>query len=517
MAIIKPGFTPGFRGRQEAASWNRRAHYLASEHGREGVVFQGVDRRDLSPEQAVAALGGPQVAYHEVVVAPSSPECDTIRGRRPEAPREAALASGHRVAKAYAHGRPYVLAMHEQDGRFHFHLAVQGSMERDALGPRGRVQKQWTRELFGDEPRIVDWEAHRRFLELKERLQACIRDQRQNQEDRYKALRQVPASRKPEKARPFETRACELVERRYRLEVEALTARYQARGTLGGPRHLAELQQAAHRRTGALRRLDRRVSSRVLQQVGRASEAGLWTASRAAEHGVRVAGGLARMATSMGLRALGVPRPLRTGARAAVAVAQEASITAFRLAVEMAQTAGRSGLHVFQAAVTFGAGILAAPATAGGSMKAAGKEASKDLLGAGRELGAGALRSAAEAGGGAARAFVAGGQEFLPRELRAMAQFTFVSTRTAIGATKDIATLSPLSLGQTLVGGALGAGRAVFSASGLQASLPEPLRRAFQLAGWVPVAGALVRATQLATEVIHTAQSAASRGMEINR
>lgn len=517
MAILKPGFRPGFRGRSVPAAWCRRAHYLASELERDGVVLQSLDRCDLTAEQAVEALGGPHVAYHEIILAPSIHECATIRGRQQDGPRGAALEAGHRVAKAYAKGRPYVLAMHEGDGRFHFHLAVAGPMGKEALGPHGQVQKQWTREIFGDEPRIVDWEAHGRFLEVKNRLQECIREQRRNDQARRSALRNLPPSQKGQKARPFEVKARQLIERRFSLEVAALSARYEARGTLGGHRHLAELQQASHRRTGALHRLDRRVSSRVLQSVGRHSERVLGTASRTAERGIRIGGGIGRMASNVGLRVLGVPRPLRAGARAVLAVAQESTITALRLSVEMARTAGRSGLHVAQAAITLGAGLLAAPVTAGGSLKAAGKEAGKDLLGAGREVGAGVLRSAVEAGSGTARAIAAGGQELLPRELRAAAQFTFISAQTAMGATKDLVTLSPVSLGQTLVGGAMGAGRAVFFATGLHASLPEPLRRAFQLAGWIPMAGALVKATQLATEVIHTAHNAASRGMEIER
>jgi hypothetical protein len=128
MAIIKPGFRPGFRGRSAPAAWSRRAHYLASELERDGVVLQSLDRCDLTAEQAVEALGGPHVAYHEIILAPSIHECAMIRGRQQDGPRGAALEAGHRVAKAYAKGRPYVLAMHEGDGRFHFHLAVAGPM-----------------------------------------------------------------------------------------------------------------------------------------------------------------------------------------------------------------------------------------------------------------------------------------------------------------------------------------------------------------------------------------------------
>ena len=266
MAIIKPGFTPGFRGRAQASSWNRRAHYLAREEGRESARLRDMAGRDIEPAQAIEALGGSRGDYHEIIVAPSDAECATIRARQSEDPDRAAADTGDRIAKAYAQGRPYVLAIHGQADRFHYHLAVVGPMSGQALGKHGQVQKAWSRELFGDEPRIHDWDAHLRFKEEKTRLQAVLREQKENDLRRREAVRLATPGQKTASARPFEEKARDLIERRYIAEGRAILARYEARATLGSPRHQAELEQAEHRRTGALRRLEKRVTDRELRE-----------------------------------------------------------------------------------------------------------------------------------------------------------------------------------------------------------------------------------------------------------
>ncbi len=58
MVIIKPGFTPGFRGRGQAPAWNRRAHYLViqedcnSEPSIEKVEPPQGETKNTSPEQS---------------------------------------------------------------------------------------------------------------------------------------------------------------------------------------------------------------------------------------------------------------------------------------------------------------------------------------------------------------------------------------------------------------------------------------------------------------------------------
>lgn len=212
MPIIKRGFRMGFRGRQKPSEWGRRAHYLASEHGREGVVLEGESERELTIEQAIEALGGPKAEYHEIIIAPSLAECEAIRKRKPEDPRREAMKAGHRIARSYAMGRPYLLSMHEQDGRFHFHLNFRGSENPEGLGRRGHIQRAWDEEFRGVAPRIQDWEAHQRFLNLKSQLQQVRVEQRENEQRRRNSIRAAPANRKIEIARPFERNARELVE-----------------------------------------------------------------------------------------------------------------------------------------------------------------------------------------------------------------------------------------------------------------------------------------------------------------
>jgi len=82
-----------------------------------------------------------------------------------------------------------------------------------------------------------------------------------------------------------------------------------------------------------------------------------------------------------------------------------------------------------------------------------------------------------------------------------------VTARTTAGAAKDVLTLSPLSLGQTLAGGALDLGKTAARAAGANASLPEPLRRAFQVVGWVPVVGIAAKAAQITAETTQAIQN----------
>lgn len=517
MAIIKPGFRPGFRGRTTPPSLGRRAYYLAAQQGRDSARLLGVEGKDLTPAQAIEAMGGKSASYHEVIVSPSESECRTILGRTSSAPSMAAEESGHRLARAYANGRPYLLAIHEQDGRFHFHIAVRGAMPEQALGRHGSMQKHWDRELFGDEPRIQDWEAHQRFKAEKVQLQEVIREQKENERQRREAVKRAEPGRKAEAARPFERKARLLIERRCLTELAALRARYESRGMLGSPRHKAELEQVEHRRTGALRRLEKRETSRELgvakARLGRAVDQG----GRTVQCGTRVAGRVGRMALDKAMRELGVPAPLRKVSRAGLVLAQEATQATLRASMEAAKAAARSGIHVGQASVKLATGLAAAIPTAGASLKVAGKEAGQDLAQAGKELGQGATRAGAELGKGAGRAVVAGGRELLPQEVQTGVQMATTTARTAAGTTKDLVTLSPLSLGRTLAGGATDLGATAARSAGLTAKLPEPMRRALQVIGWLPVVGSVSKVAEVAAETTNTVAHAASRGPEVDR
>lgn len=321
MAIDKPGFTPGFRGRQQASSLGRRAYYLAAEHDRYSARLLGPDGRLLSPREAIELMGGPEVAYHELILAPSASECRSVASRKPNHPRVAIEEAGLRVLKAQAQGRRQLLAIHEQDGRFHFHLVIFGPMPERALGRQGSLQKQWRREMYGDEPRIQDWAAHQRFKTLKAELQALIEAQRALARERREAIRGAAHAHRQEVGHGFDRRLLEILEARRTLELAAIQARYEARGTLGSPRHLAEMEQAEHRHTTARRSLDRRM------QVGSRGHSPVRaTATRVVAQAERVALGAAEQA--LGLERL--PEPARKGARVSMILAAGAITSALR-------------------------------------------------------------------------------------------------------------------------------------------------------------------------------------------
>ena len=517
MAISKPGFTAGFRGHMSPPAWNRRAHYLAREEGRDFARLLGLAGQEIEPSQAIEVMGGAHGSYHEIIVAPSTQECDTIRARFPDHPQQAAAEAGIRVAKAYARGRPFVLAIHEQDGRFHFHVAVAGSSSDRALGKHGQIQKAWDQEIFGDEPRIQDWSSHLRYKEEKARLQQVIREQKENELQRREVVKRAAPGRKVEAARPFEKKARDLIERRYVSELSAIQARYEARGALESPRHKAELEQASHRRTGAIRRLEGRETARELGAVKARLSRVVDMGGRVAQQGTRVVGAMGRAAIDRAMKEMGVPVPVRAVMRSGLVMGQEVLQTALRASQEAAKATAQSSVHIAQASMKLGIGLVTALPTGGASLKVAGKEASQDLAKAGKELGQGAMRAGVEVGKGTARAGTAGVQELMPREVRLAASAATTVSRTTVGVAKDAVTLSPLSLGKTLTGGALELGKSAASAAGVRASLPEPLRRAFQVAGWIPVMGIAAKAAEVAAGTAQTVVSNASHGVEVDR
>jgi hypothetical protein len=203
--------------------------------------------------------------------------------------------------------------------------------------------------------------------------------------------------------------------------------------------------------------------------------------------------------------------------RTALVLAEATIQTALRASQEAVKAAVQSSVHISQASVKLSIGLVAALPTGGASLEAAGKEAVLDLTKAGKELGQGAVLAGAEVGKGTVRALSTGAQEFIAGELRLAASVATTTAKTTAGVAKDVVTLSPLSLGKTLAGGALELTKSAASAAGIRTSLPEPLRRAFQVAGWIPVVGIAAKAVELATETTQSAIGAAGRGMEVDR
>ena len=454
MAVDKPGFTEGFRGRHQPATLGRRSFYLIAEHDRDSARLLDSEGRELSAREAIALMGGPNADYYEVILAPSVAECRSLEARNPENRQQAIEQSGLRMIQTLANGRRHFLAIHEQDGRFHFHFVIAGPMPERTLGRHGSIQKQWKRELLGDEPRIQDWEAHRRFKELRAQLQSVIEEQRDLARQRREALREAGPNRKREVAHPFNQRALELLEARHALELAAIHARYEARGSLGTPRHHAEVEQAEHRHTTAQRSLDRRMQGRALPDRSQ----GRGSAERALAHGAE------RLALGAAEQALGgdrMPEPMRKGTRISLALAAGAVESAIRTQI------GSRSLDL-SVAVT--------------PSRLPGLQAARVLT------------------------------QALPEHDTGQALGSLA--RTALKAAQDLAT-NPPKLVATLVHG--GVDLLLSATQKMGQPLPEPLRKAFEAAGWVPAVGIAAKVLQKGVEIVSPRTPSTSPHMELER
>jgi hypothetical protein len=454
MAIEKPGFTLGFRGRQQAAGLGRRAFYLVAEHDRDSVRLLDAEGRVLTAQEAIALMGGSQAEYHEVILAPSEAECRHIEARNPGTRQQAIEATGLRVIRAQAKGRNHFLAIHEQDGRFHYHLIIAGPMPERTLGRYGSVQKQWRLELLGDEPRIQDWEAHRRFKDLQAQLRLVIEEQRGLARERREAVRVAEPDRKREVAHPYDQRAITLLSTRHALELAAIHARYEARGSLGTSRHFAEVEQAEHRHTTAQRSLDRRMLGRALPGHSQ----GRGAAVRALTHGAE------RLARGVAERALGgdrMPEPLRKGTRISLALAAGAVESVIRRQI--------------------GARSLDLPAAAPPS-RLPGVQAAQVLTRA------------------------------LPEHETAQALGSLACT--ALKAAQDLAT-NPPQIISTLVHG--GVDLVLAGTQRMGQPLSEPLQKAFEAAGWVPGVGIAAKVLEKGVAIASPRTPSTSPHMELER
>jgi hypothetical protein len=479
MVYIGPGFTPGRFGRMTPARFDRRVYYLAAEHDRDAVILAGTAEAELSIEQAIEALGKDS-EYHEIVIAMSFAESDAMRARRPDDPRGEALASGHRVAKRLTKGKPYILVLHEQDGRFHFHLAARGPLPTNALGRHGEVQRAWDLDFFRTEGRVIDWDAHRRFQASKTQLQALIRQQQEHERQRREEVRAAAPAMKSEVGRGFERKSRELIEQRYLLELSTLEARYESRGTQGSPEHRAERERAEFRRTAALHRLEHREHQRQMQDAkGRITQI-LGDTGRHASKAICATGQVSRTALDQALREMGAPRPLRAGARLTVTLATEASQAALRAALEASKAAARSALHCARGGASLAVGLVAAPFTGGASLTKGMQQVGQELSAAAQEAGKGLARTAQTTAQGVGNLAQATAREATPRELRTIS---------------DVVAGQPERL--------------------ISQALPQELRRALQVAGVLPASPISV-ALRLAADLARNTQPH-SRALEVDR
>jgi hypothetical protein len=325
----------------------------------------------------------------------------------------------------------------------------------------------------------VDWEAHRRFLGLKNELGQVIHQQRRLAQQRRDAVRTVPSRHKIQAARPFEQQLREIVEQRYLLELSAMEARYEARGCAGCPEHRVEQEQAEFRRRAALNRLEaRHRERRVDQQRGQLPDPPR-NPSQAERH--TLGGRIASPAVDLALREMGVSPETRKATRVCLTIASGASQALLKTAMEASRAAVQTSRHLAQAGVGVILGTIAAPFTGGASLQAGLREGTQNLAAAAGEAGRGALRAGEAAGQGLADVTHTVFRNLLPWELRA---------------TTDLVSGNP--------------------SSGIAPVLPESLRRALILAGALP-GSPMVAAMRLASDVSRTVYSAPNRGLEVDR
>lgn len=264
MAILKPGFTPGARGRTSKASWGRRTAYLANEHDRDKAILFGRGEEDvhsISRTECIQELGGKGADYRETIVALSENECraleERVRGDKETAQRSAAHGIGERLAE----GNPYVVALHEEANRWHLHVAVKGQERTDLYGPRGEAQKAFEDYWRSTKPRhrVEDWEAFGRAKSLLAEVRKLGVDLWCLERERFEAVRDsmgVPA--KLAMAGQFQAKEQVLIEHRHNLEQRAIEERHTAVGTQGSWEQKVDLERAQIRRAGAENRLQRR-------------------------------------------------------------------------------------------------------------------------------------------------------------------------------------------------------------------------------------------------------------------
>jgi hypothetical protein len=261
MPIIKPGFSKGFRGRSQAASFGRRAHYLAAEHDRAGVTVLDRETEGLTPKAAIERMGGSEVEYHEIIISPSPLECEAIRQYGSKVGMDQAIPeTARRVSEGYAEGREYVTAVHwSDDGRFHFHVTVQGSERPGTFGERGQVQKVWNAQWIHapQEHRIRDWGMHGTAKECQAEASALARTQRAMSKDRSDEIKAAPAELRMEIMDRWRDRESKIAAQRLDVETRAIEARYESRGISGSILKEVEIEKAQIRYQRSLNDLDR--------------------------------------------------------------------------------------------------------------------------------------------------------------------------------------------------------------------------------------------------------------------
>lgn len=533
----------------------RLCQYLVAEEQREQVWAENGQGREIDAEAMVANLGGYRAQHWHGIVAPSAEECRSLidrYGSLEAGARRHAQTIGAEIALQARCPRPNVAIHLERDHqgnpRFHFHYVGMGPCPSCMFGERGFLQRAWNHAWIADRKPIQDWDAHRRFLDLRGKLRNVVREQRDLARTRQGELRGTSNHREKQsirdRHRPEEVR---LIHDRHHLERAACDARYQARRDVDSPSHRAESQGIDARREAALGRLSARGQSRhrlgqLAYRLGRALSAAKRVTKQVLNH--RLPLSLERQAHRLvGHSMERQPRAFRVVARRSVQVSSEsfrlvrqvmhrAIQTLTKIGRELmkagaklihlgAKVAGREAVRASKVTLQVSLGVVAAIPTLGGSLKAAGKETLKDAgeaarnlgrdgMEGGRIVGKHATRSAIHAGeaalsvaGDALRSAGTLGLSALPRPLRHGFQATKEASRAALLTSKDLLCLD-------LYGAAVNAAEGTFKAATAASrsvfpihELPTLVRIPFKAAEMVPLIGLPVKVVHFAAKALH--------------
>jgi hypothetical protein len=536
--MLKPGFTKGAHGRKAKASWGRRNRYLASEQDREGVWLYGRDEggvRELSRSESLAELGGKNAQYRETIIAFSETECRALEeralGDKLEAQRLAAQDMGERLAG----DKPYVVAVHEEQGRWHLHVAVMDEERPRLYGPRGEAQKAFDDFWRASSPRtrILDWDAHLRSKALQGDLRNISQQLQQVEHTRLEVLRQTHGAHgKQAISREFDGQARALIGQRFRAELENIEARHQARGTRGGWEQQVECERADIRRICQENRIQRREERLQARVDGRENPAlsaarrtdrplakGREAIIRGTQRAISLAEGVATKVVDAALQQTGMPQEARLVALSGIKITAAAAHAINRMAAQVlrsstrmarvsAPAVARQACHAAKVTMQVSVGVALPIPTGGVSLKAAANESIRDLGAAGKDLakdGGEFLKSVSQEVAKMARnALDSAGSQGVGLLPRAAAQ----AVGTAIEAGKTVANTATHALRLDVVGAASsvlqGTAKAAEKAVGLviQAkSLPAPIRLASNVLEMIPIAGSVLTVARKSTEL----------------
>ncbi|WLT30656.1 hypothetical protein [Geothrix sp. PMB-07] len=256
---------PEHRGgkRPAAGDW---AKYLADDReSRERIVLMDGFGRDITATEMIANIGGEDATYWDGLACPSEEECEALVARyggdHEKAAREHGRFLSERIGALNKSERPMV-AIHwdsEVPPKWHYHISGKELPKTFLYGESGTIQRAWDIEWEATEKKkIRNWSEHREYQRLKKEGDQVRAELRKLGKDRFHALKGKTGEEREAIRASFDARERSLIEKRHKLEIAAIDARYSSREMVGTAHHASELKKAENRRSGSHDRIGRR-------------------------------------------------------------------------------------------------------------------------------------------------------------------------------------------------------------------------------------------------------------------